>query len=130
MWVTTTLIAVGWVLVGLATAFVMVRRGHGVRIWLALGVAAGPFAIALAGLAVYGEQDAPAYKTVATGEVLTGQVRVLVGIDGSDAADYAAVVAASLLGERLSSLTLLTILDYDAALAASAAELDLSLIHI
>jgi hypothetical protein len=124
MWVTPVLVVVGWVLVGLASAFVMIRRGHGTRISLALGVAAGPFAIALAALGVSREREAPAYASVASGETLSGKVRVLVGIDGSDAADCAAVEAVSLLGASLSTVTLLTILDYETALEASADALD------
>lgn len=135
------LVLAGWVLVGLGVALVMIRRGHDVVIWLVLGVATGPFAIALAGLGAYLERQAPApaaERTVseatvgtaeeagaaASGVAPTGRIRILAGIDGSDAANRAVLAAATLLGTALRSVTLLTILDYDTAFGASAARLD------
>jgi nucleotide-binding universal stress UspA family protein len=124
VWVTPVLVAVGWVLVGLASAFVMIRRGHDAPIWVVLGLAAGPFAIALAGLAVYLEREELAEAAVIPGESLEGDVRVLVGIDGSEAGDHAAVTAVLLLGARLKTVTLLTVLDYDIALDVPPEKLD------
>ena len=124
VWVIPLLVAVGWVLVGLASAFVMIRRGHDAPIWVVLGVAAGPFAIALAGLAVYLEREELAEAAVIPGESLEGDVRVLVCIDGSEAADHAAVTAVLLLGARLKTVTLLTVLDYEIALDVLPEKLD------
>ncbi|WP_166806289.1 universal stress protein [Cryobacterium cheniae] len=121
---TPLLVAVGWVLVGLAAAFVMIRRGHDALIWVVLGVAAGPFSIALAGLAAYLEREELAESAVIPGESLEGDVRVLVCIDGSEAADHAAVTAVLLLGARLQTVTLLTVLDYDIALDVAPEKLD------
>jgi nucleotide-binding universal stress UspA family protein len=124
VWVTPLLVVVGWVLVGLAAAIVMIRRGHDAPIWLVLGLAAGPFAIALAGLAVFLEREELAEAAVVPGESLEGDVRVLVCIDGSEAADHAAVTTVLLLGARLQTVTLLTVLDYDTALDVAPEKLD------
>ncbi|TFC52186.1 universal stress protein [Cryobacterium shii] len=130
MWQVIMIVLVGWILVGLSVALVMIRRGHDVVIWLVLGVAAGPFAIALAGLGAYLERQIPVLKTVEitdqprTDQLLTDRIRMLAGIDGSDAATHAVVAAATMFGARLSSVTLLTTLDYDTAFGASAARVD------
>ena len=121
---TPVLVVVGWVLVGLAAAVVMIRRGHDAPIWLVLGLAAGPFAIPLAGLAVFLEREELAEAAVLPGESLEGDVRVLVCIDGSEASDHAAVTAVLLLGARLKTVTLLTVLDYDTALDVAPERLD------
>ena len=124
IWVTPLLMAVGWVLVGLAAAFVMIRRGHDAAIWVLMGVAAGPFAIALAGLATYLEREQLAEAAVIPGKSLEGDVRLLVCIDGYEAADHTAVTAVLLLGARLQTVTLLTVLDYDNALDVPPQKLD------
>jgi len=124
IWVTPILVAVGWVLVGLAAAFVMIRRGHDAPIWVVLGLAAGPFSIALAGLAVFLEREELAEAAVVPGESLEGDVRVLACIDGSEAANHAAVTTVLLLGARLKTVTLLTVLGYDVALDIAPEKLD------
>jgi len=123
MWVWIALGALVWVLVGAAAAVVMIRRGHNARWWLVGGIAAGPFAIALAAIAVYLETDTGS-TAITTGEARQGPVRVLACVDGSAAADHAAVTAVSLLGERVHTLTLLTVLDYDGVVDTPGAALD------
>ncbi len=123
MWEWIALGVLGWVLIGVATAVVMIRRGHSARLWLVGGIATGPFAIVLAAIAVYLETDA-APSAVTPGQARPGPVRVLACVDGSEASDHAVVTALSLLGERVHTLTLLTVLDYDSVVDTPAERLD------
>lgn len=110
-----------WVMIGVVTAFVMRRRGHDFAVWLALGSVLGPFIIPLAiGRARYYE-----HSGARSGGIETPTRRgfdVVAGIDGSDEATAALEAAIELFGDSITTLTLVTVLDYDAQSAAAGLE--------
>lgn len=103
-----------WVLTGLATAFVMRRRGHGDYAWGLLGAVFGPLVIAFAVDAARRERQAST-QTLQPGVQGGGPVDVLVGLDGSRESEDALAAAVALLDGRIGRLTLATVLDFDAA---------------
>lgn len=101
-----------WLLSGLATAYVMGRRGHDPGAWMVLGVVAGPFAVIFAvPRALEGERAVQPLRS-APGVPTPGQVDVLVGIDGSPESRNALRQACLLLGGRVRRLTLARVVDY------------------
>lgn len=123
MWLTVTIV-VGWVLVGLAVALFMIRRGHSAGTWLALGVSGGPFSLFLVVLAVQREGEVTLQSTLEQGQTRSGALRVLVGVDGSAAAEAAAAAAVTLLGPSLGRLDLATVLDFDTVIDPIASDPD------
>ncbi len=101
-----------WILIGAAVALVMVRKGHSPLIWGSL-VLYGPLAGLLALKARDAEEDVPPAEVRHTGRPAGGEVDVVVGIDGSADAREAAERAVGLLGDRLRTVVLATVLDYD-----------------
>ena len=82
------------------------------RSWLALGTVFGPFVIPYAvGDAL--EERSHRMRVVKAGHKERGNVDVLVGIDGSDEADYALHTIVDVLGPRLHSLALVRVVDHD-----------------
>ncbi|HZJ28160.1 MAG TPA: universal stress protein [Acidimicrobiia bacterium] len=108
------LVLVAWVTIGVIAAVFMGRRGHAPFSWGALGAVLGPLVIPLALGDVKREREAHAV-TLSKGESGSGPVDVLVGIDGSQAALAALTAALDLLGDRVGSITLAAVLDYDTA---------------
>ena len=100
-------------MIGLSLSRLMGRRGHSGVVWLALGALLGPFGIALA-------WDSRRHDEHLEPVVLPGgaasarassrvEVSVLVGYDGSAAAEHAVEAVVSLLGERLGRLEVATV---------------------
>jgi nucleotide-binding universal stress UspA family protein len=108
------LIVAGWIAIGGAVGFYEVRRGHWRWLWLR-GAIAGPLAIPLARQA---NRDEPHAKPVVLGDAPEGPHRpglsVLVGVDGTHDSGTASSSIVRALGPRLGSLTLATVLDYEA----------------
>lgn len=104
-----------WVLVGLATAAVMRRRGHDLTAWAAVGIVFGPFVLPLASAQVRRALWVRP-RVFASGTSGSGHLDVLVGIDGSDDARRALLSAVERLGPSLRRLTLAMVVDADAAL--------------
>jgi nucleotide-binding universal stress UspA family protein len=115
------LIALAWVLSGVATAFVMRRRGHDLAVWLGLGSVLGPFIIPLAIERARFHEAASAGSRVIETPIRRG-FDVVAGIDRSDEAIAAVDAAVELFGHSITTLTLVTVLDYDAQSAAAGFE--------
>jgi nucleotide-binding universal stress UspA family protein len=101
-----------WVLIGVVVAVVMIRKGHSPLIWSCL-VLYGPLAGLLALTARQAEQDVVAVEVLSEGVPGPGEVDVVVGVDGSPDSHHAAERAVALLGSRLRTIVLATVLDYD-----------------
>lgn len=106
------LIGVAWLLIGLSVAFVMRRRGHDLFVWVALGVPLGPLVIALAveraryhGITETTMRESPTPDHQG--------FDLLAGLDGSAESLDAVDTALQLFGDKLSSVTIATVLDYD-----------------
>jgi nucleotide-binding universal stress UspA family protein len=110
------LIAAGvFLLIGIATAILMGRRGHDPWMWGVLGALFGPLVIALLFARRRGDEP-PAEKVLRVGTIATGAatITVLVGVDGSPESLAATSAVVDLLADRMRSLTLATVLDLDA----------------
>lgn len=101
-----------WLLIGVAVAAVESRRGHWRKVWV-VGPVLGPFAVPLA-VAARGSERSPFPRLVKAGGIGRGSRDVLVALDGSEASIAAAHEAVTLLGSDLHTLTLATVLDFDA----------------
>ncbi|MEX1091872.1 MAG: universal stress protein [Acidimicrobiia bacterium] len=101
-----------WVAGGAAVAVVMRRSGHDFGFWLTLGMLLGPLSAFFAQerhrLDMRQEIDR-------IREFHVGHFDALAGIDGSEESITAVQTALSLLGGTLNSLTLVTVLDYEAS---------------
>lgn len=107
---TAVLLAVTWLVGGLIVAVFMRRAGRDFRLWLVLGVLLGPFAGLFApedGRRTGSARGAPRHRS--------GEFDVMAGIDGSPESVAAVQSAVSLFGDRISSLTLASVLDMDSA---------------
>ncbi len=105
-------IVIAWVLIGALLGIHESRRGHWHWLWL-LGAMAGPFAIPLYRQIEQNEQlSRPITIQPGTRQSHPG-VRLLAGIDGSEASVLAARAAADLLGTRLGDLTLAVVADFE-----------------
>jgi nucleotide-binding universal stress UspA family protein len=101
-----------WLAGGAAVALAMGRSGHDFSLWLALAVLLGPFA----GFFARERHTLDTRREVPrTQELRTGTFDALAGIDGSEESIAAVRTALSLFGDRLTSLTLATALDYEAS---------------
>ncbi|MCZ7535070.1 MAG: universal stress protein [Acidimicrobiia bacterium] len=103
-----------WMTIGVVAGIVMGRRGHSWFTWAALGTVLGPLVIPLALTDVREEPDIRAI-TLDRGRPGTGPLHVVVGIDGSPESRAALTSTLALLGDRLGTLTLAAVLDYDTA---------------
>ena len=103
-----------WMVLGVGVGLAMGRRGYSLRKWLPIGIALGPLSIALAlGVRADTAQREGSRRQLRPGEPGQGPVRVVVGIDGSKAADAALHAVVALLGPRLGHLTLASVCDLD-----------------
>ena len=106
-----------WLLSGLAAAFVMGRRGYDPWSWGVFGALFGPAVVPLAIGWHRRHGGAHDERVLHVGSAAPGQIAVLVGIDGSAEALVATDAAVALLGDRLASLTLATVVNFDEAAA-------------
>lgn len=107
-------IAAVWLVSGLVTGFVMGRLGHDARLWLALGIVAGPTSVALVARAL-NEHGLVRPRRVKKGVAGTGPIDVLVGVDGSPESEAALVEASGMIADRLGRLVVAAVADYDSA---------------
>ena len=105
------LIAAVWVAIGFVVAFTMRRRGHDFFAWLVIGVILGPLVIPLA-ISRDRERHHHVFAEDAPLPVHEG-FDLLAGIDGSDTSLEALVSAIGLFGDKLTSVTVATVLSYD-----------------
>ena len=110
MTTTQLIILAFWLVSGLFATLVMMRRGHRHWIWIAFGILLGPLAWLV--FRERSEADAPHLEDLVQGSVRPG-LHVLVGIDGSPAAERAAATALEMLGALVGRITLATVIDYD-----------------
>jgi nucleotide-binding universal stress UspA family protein len=103
-----------WVVIGLVTGIVMGRRGHSWFGWTAIGCVLGPLVIPVA-IGSVGQDREMTAITIARGEAGTGRLRIVVGIDGSAESLMAVRAVINLLGDRIGTLTLAAVIDFDAA---------------
>jgi nucleotide-binding universal stress UspA family protein len=109
------LIFVVFLCIGLVTALVMGRRGHDPWTWGILGALFGPLVIPLAfGWHSRDQRDEERVLRPAATPEGAGPVSVLVGVDGSIESAAAVRAAVDILGSRLGSLTIATVVDLDA----------------
>lgn len=101
-----------WVLCGVTTGFVMRRRGHDLVSWLLIGAVLGPFVIPLAVERTTLERSTD--TVVRVGEHTPGPLDLLVGLDGSPESGRALESAMRFFGTTASTITLATVVDYDA----------------
>jgi nucleotide-binding universal stress UspA family protein len=106
-----------WLLSGLGAAFVMGRRGYDPWSWGVYGALFGPAVVPLAIGWHRRHGSAHDERVQHVGTAGPGPIAVLVGIDGSTEALVATDAAVGLLGDRLASLTLATVVDFDQAAA-------------
>lgn len=106
-----------WILFGLAAGIWMVRRGHD-RTWIAIALALGPLFAPIAververgsRLATPGSPQSPPARTAAS-----ARPRLLVGIDGSPAAQRALHTTLSLFGGHCELVILAQVVCYEAS---------------
>lgn len=111
-------VAGAWIAVGLSLALVMGRRGFSPATWLLLGVGLGPLVFPLALWSLREAGDVHVRRAVTGGGEGAGAVDVLVGIDGSSAAEDALRAVRRIMGPAIGRLTLATVIDLDAASSA------------
>ena len=102
-------VAAAWLAFGAIAAVLMHRRGHETFSWALLFLFLGPIAVPLA---ISADRHPPAEPPR---PLPPGGLDVLVAHDGSADAGAALDSALSLLGERMTSLTLAAVLDLEAA---------------
>jgi len=103
-----------WVVTGLVTGIVMGRRGHSWFGWTAIGCVLGPLVIPVA-ISTVGHDHEMTAITITRGDTGIGGFRVVVGIDGSAESLLAVKSAINLLGDRIGTLVLAAVIDFDAA---------------
>jgi len=106
------LIAATWAVIGILLAVVMRRKGYDFFQWLVVGVVLGPLAVPLAierslvhGRALRQSEHTPTGDSVG--------FDVLAGLDGSSDAVNALDSALGLFGGLVTSVTIVTVLNYD-----------------
>jgi nucleotide-binding universal stress UspA family protein len=109
----------GWLALAVAGTIAMSRRGHDPFAWAVTFVVLGPLAVPLA--LDWQRRRAPEPVTVATGrpQPRAGRLHVVVGIDGSAAAERALADAVGVLGPYVTAWTLATVVDVDAPATVS-----------
>jgi nucleotide-binding universal stress UspA family protein len=112
IWLLIGLLTITWLAGGAAIALIMRRSGHDLRLWLPLGFLLGPLAGLFAQERHQLDRD---HKPPTTGGPRSGRFDAVAGIDGSEESIAAATTALSLFGDRLTSLTLVTVLDYESS---------------
>jgi len=114
-WTIFAVFITAWVLIGLATGVWMARRGHDPR-WTLIAVILGPLFVPVAYERVERRPRSVASAPIAmwgTEPPETGNLRVMVGIDGSVESDHALRVARRLFGPGGGVLELVAVVSYD-----------------
>lgn len=102
-----------WVTIGVAVGLFEARRGHWSRLAVLTGIL-GPFAVPLAlGWHRRGHSVAP--RTVVEGKRGSGEIDVVIGIDGSPESLAAARAATDLFGTRLGRVAVACVIDIESA---------------
>ena len=117
--------AVAWLLTGVITGFVMRRQGHDLFVWLALGSVLGPLVVPLAIENV---------RTIRTAEQEAqtrpvppkGGLDLLIAVDGSPDALHAAKTSLEMFGATATSVTLATVLYFEAQSSETGKEMQAS----
>ena len=112
-------VAVAWILCGFVIAFVMRRRGHDFFVWLALGSVLGPLVFPLAVNTTRRESD---IESEGHDRSYPGTLDVIVGLDGSEESRQALRSASNMFGRSASTMTLVSVLDYDSHSSTTGAE--------
>lgn len=114
-WLFVTIVVLLWLLLGLAAALVFLgRHGYRSRTWYFLGAALGPLFVPIA--VERGRRAARVLERTPTGDAgTTGQVTVLVGVDGSAESDQAVRDAARLFAPTHARIVLAAVADPDIA---------------
>ena len=107
------LVALAWAAIGVVVAFLMRRRGHDLFVWLVLGVALGPLVVPLA-IERARYHSAVEHQSRGAPTPPHAGFDLLAGVDGSPDSVNAIDTAVSMFGGRVSSVTIATVLDYDA----------------
>jgi nucleotide-binding universal stress UspA family protein len=100
-----------WLGAGSTVALMMRRSGHDFLLWLFLGVLLGPFT---AMFALERHRRDERRRIGRVGAEHAERFDAIAAIDGSEESIHAARIALDLFGDSLSSLTLVTVLDYEA----------------
>lgn len=104
------LLILTWLAAGAAVAIVMRRSGHNFSLWLAVGILLGPLA------AYFGQERHRLHKSRRPNRITkahAGGFDAVAGIDGSEESIAAVQLALNLFADTLTSLTLVTALDYE-----------------
>ncbi len=114
-------LAAAWLLTGVITGFVMKRQGHDFFVWLALGSVLGPLIVPLA---VDNARSIRVAKRAARRRSgpPAGGLDLLIALDGSPEALTAARTATGMLGPGATSVTLATVLDFEAETSETGAQ--------
>lgn len=115
------IVLIVWITIGVVTSFVMRRRGYDFFVWLALGSVLGPLIVPLAIERLRFHKPAAIRSERIETPVKRG-FDLVAGLDGSDEAMAALRSALELFGDSITTLTLATVLDYDAESAAAGLE--------
>lgn len=107
------IVVVIWIGIGLATALWMARRGHRDPSWLFMAVAFGPVLAAAASERV--QRRPQVLGRISSGRRGPGNLRVLVGVDGSGESQAALDLAVDLLGPCADTVVVAEVVDYDSA---------------
>jgi nucleotide-binding universal stress UspA family protein len=110
------LVVAAWVVIGVAAGIVMGRRGHGRYVWALTGALLGPLVVPLVFASSRRVERSPApMPAPAYGGAPSGQLDVVVGVDGSQDATGALMTALALFGPMIGRLTVAIVVDYDVA---------------
>ncbi len=106
------LLALTWLVIALVLALLMRRRGYDFYSWLVLGSVLGPLAVPIAFQRIrYHKRLRGASSQIAS--PMTGRFHVLFWYRGGAEDVQALRSALTLFGDRVTSLTLASVLDYD-----------------
>ena len=109
-----------WVLSGLVAGFVMRRLGHDFFVWFVIGSVIGPLVFPMAiQRARIARSTGPEHIPYSPSR---GRLDVVVGLDGSEESLTALQLAIDMLGDTASSVTVATVLEYEARTAPAGEE--------
>lgn len=103
---------VAWSAIGLITAAFMARRGHNFWLFAPMGLAYGPLTPVIAWAAQRNRNSKPSVVVKGSTWHADGEMNVLIGLDGTDAAVEAATDMLALLGPTIRNLHLVSVIDH------------------